>query len=57
MVPAKKSTACAYVDAIREAIDEMLALGVIRESQATHYSHPLMVPKPNSSKLRFLSRL
>ena len=40
-------------DAMREAIDEMLALGVIRESQATHYSHPLMVPKPNSSKLRF----
>ena len=23
------------------------------ESQATHYNHPLMGPKPNSSKLRF----
>ena len=41
-------------DAMRESVDEMIALGVIRESQATHYySHPLMVPKPNSSKLCF----
>ena len=39
-------------DAMREAIDEMLALAT-HYSQATHYSHPLMVPKPNSSKLRF----
>ena len=38
-------------DAMREAIDDMLALGVIRESQTTHYSHPLMFPKPDSNKL------
>ena len=39
-------------DDMQEAIDEMLALGVIRESHSTHYSHPLMFPKPKSSKSR-----
>jgi hypothetical protein len=38
--------------ALKEELRKLLAAGVIQESQATHYSQVLLVPKPNS-KWRF----
>ena len=35
-------------EALRETIDTLLASGVISESQATHYSQVLLVPKPGA---------
>lgn len=50
--PARVQSAAKQAETIRQ-INEMLELNVIRKSQASVYSQVHLVPKPNSTKMRF----